>query len=307
MDQLGAMRVFVEVVEAGGFTAASRATGIPLPTVCRKIAELENHLGTQLLIRSTRKVSATDGGHRYYEDARRILEDIDTVERQAAGEYLRPKGLLTITSPPLLGRLHVLPIVNDFMRRHDEVEVRLIFTTRVLDLPDEHVDLGVRIGTPSGSALTVLRAGSVRQIICASPAYLDTHGRPSSPDSVTRHRCIAFSPSGAQLPWVFRMPSGKIRNVAVRPKLSFLMSGEASVDATLQGVGLTQMYSYAAAPHVAAGDLEIVLKDFEIEPSPVNLIFPHGRRVPQKVKAFIDLAVPALRARFAAAARTCDA
>ena len=307
MDRLGAMRVFVAVVEAGGFTAASRAIGMPLPTVCRKIAELENHLGTQLLIRTTRKVSVNDAGHRYYEDARRILEDIDTVERQAAGEYQRPKGLLTITSPPLLGRLHVLPIVNDFMRHHDEVEVRLIFTTRVLDLPDEQIDLGIRTGTPSGSALSVLRVGSVRQIICASPAYLDTHGRPSSPGDVTRHRCITFSPSGARLPWVFRMPSGKVREVAVRPKLSFLMSGEAAVDAALQGAGLTQLYSYAAAPHVAAGDLEIVLKDFDIEPSPVNLIFPHGQRVPQKVKAFIDLAVPALRARLAAAARTCDA
>lgn len=307
MDQLGAMRVFVEVVEAGGFTAASRATRIPLPTVSRKIAELENHLGIQLLIRSTRKVSVTDGGHRYYEDARRILEDIDTVERQAAGEYQSPKGLLTITSPPMLGRVHVLPIVNDFMQRHDEVEVRLVFTTRVLDLPDEQVDLGIRIGTPSGSALTVLQAGSVRQITCASPAYLDTHGRPSSPEDVTRHRCITFSPSGAQLPWAFRMPSGKALDVAVRPKLSFLMSGEASVDATLQGVGLTQMYSYAAAPHVAAGDLEIVLKDFEIEPSPVNLVLPHGQRVPQKVKSFTDLAVPALKERFAAASRTCDA
>jgi DNA-binding transcriptional LysR family regulator len=300
------MGVFVAVVEAGGFSAASRALGMPLPTVCRKVAELENHLGAQLLIRSTRKVAVTDSGHRYYEDVRRVLEDLDTLERQAAGEYQRVTGLLTITAPSLFGSLHVLPIVNDFMYRHDEVEVRLLFTNHVLDLPEEQIDLGVRIGTLSGSTLTVLRAGSVRQVVCASPAYLDANGRPASPGNLTQHRCITFSRSGGRLPWAFKMPSGKFRDVAVRPKLT-LNSAEAAVDAALRDGGLTQLYSYQAAPHVATGELEIVLKDFEIQPSPVNLIFPHGQRVPQKLRAFIDFAMPALGERLATVSKTCDA
>ena len=116
MDRLTAMRVFVAVVDAQGFSAASRVLSMPLPTVSRKIAELESHLGAQLLVRSTRKVTVTDSGQRYYEEVRRILDDIGEAERQVSGEYQHPKGRLTITAPTLFGRLHVLPIVNDFMK-----------------------------------------------------------------------------------------------------------------------------------------------------------------------------------------------
>lgn len=305
MDRLDAMRVFVAVVESGGFTAASRALGVPLPTVSRKVAELEDHLGSQLLIRTTRRVSATDAGDRYYEDAKRILDEISTIERQARGEYQRARGLLTITAPSVFGRMHVLPIITDFIRRHAEVEVRLVATTRVLDLTEQQIDVAVRFGTSPAAGLTVLPAGSIRQVICASPGYLDEHGRPAVPGDIVRHRCLAYAPAGIDFPWRFRMPSGELAEIVVRPKLTFVFGGDGQVDATLQGGGLSRMYAHAVAPHVPPGDLEIVLEPFEVEPTPVSLVVPQGPRVPRKVQAFVDDALPALQARLAGVAKAC--
>jgi DNA-binding transcriptional LysR family regulator len=156
------MRIFVAVVESQGFSAASRALGIPVPTVCRKVANLEEKLGVQLLVRSTRKVSATSSGMHYYDDARRILEDISGANLRVAGEYRQIKGLLTITAPALFGRLYILPIVNDFMRLHDEVEVRLLLTNHMLDMLEEHIDLGVSIGSRSRGSMEIVPVTEMR-------------------------------------------------------------------------------------------------------------------------------------------------
>lgn len=290
MDRLGAMRVFAAVVEAQGFSAASRALGMTLPTTCRKVAELEAQLGTQLLIRSTRRVTVSDAGQRYHDNVIRILEEIDDAERQARGEYQQAKGRLTLTAPSLFGRLHVLPIVTDFMRRHEEIEVRLLFTNHILDLPEEHIDLGIRVGADSHGSMTAAAAGTVRQIVCASPGFLAADGRPQTPQALSGRQCITFSRSGRPDPWTFRMPTGKKLSVDVKSKL-VLNSAEGAVDSALAHAGMTQLYSYQAAPHVVTGSLEIVLPDYEIEPAPVNLVFPRGQRLPQKVKSFLDFAM----------------
>ena len=294
MDQLSAMRVFVAVVDARGFSAASRVLSMPLPTVSRKIAELESHLGTQLLIRSTRKITVTDSGQRYYEDVRRILDDIGEAERQVSGEYQRPKGRLTITAPTLFGRLHALPIVNDFMKIHRDIDIQLILTNHVVDLLEEHIDLSIRIGALSDSSMIALQAGSVRQIVCAGPGYLSQHDRPLSPNDLAGHQCITFSKFGAPAEWAFKMASGKIRHFPVQTRL-VLNSIEGAVVSAMQDGGLVQLYSYQAAPHVAESTLEIVLDGYEIEPPPVNIVYPQGRLVPQKVRAFVDFAMPRLR------------
>jgi len=307
MDQLNAMRVFVAVVEAQGFSAASRALCKPLPTVSRKIAELEGQLGAQLFIRSTRKVTVTDTGRRYYDAVRQILEDVDDAERQASGEYQRATGLLSITAPSMFGQLHVLPIVNEFMRVHEEIEVRLLFTkNHLLDLPEDQINLAVRIGDLTASSMDIMQAGTIRQIVCASPAYLRANGSPSCPADVAKHRCVAFSRSGSQFPWTFKLPSGKIQDTLVRSRL-LLNSAEGVVDSVLQDCGLAQLYSYQVAPHVLAGNLKIILSEFEIVPQPLNLVVLHGQHVPQKVKAFIDFAMPALRKRLTNVSAMCDA
>ncbi len=305
MDRLAAMRVFVAVVDEQGFSAAARALAMPLPTVSRKLGELESHLGAQLLTRSTRKVSVTDSGRRYYEEVRRILDDIEEAERQVSGEYQRPTGRLSITAPTLFGRLHVLPIVNAFMNSHPGIDVQLNLTNFIVDLLEQHIDLSIRIGRLSDSAMKARQLGTVRQVVCASPGYLTRYPRPRSPKDLAAHRCITFSKFGAPPEWAFQMPSGKTQTVAVPTQLT-LNSIEGSVDAALRDAGLAQLYAYQVAPHVAAGNLEIVLRDFEIAPSPVSIVYPHGRLLPRKVVAFVNVAMPRLRKCLALVETQCS-
>ena len=182
MDRLEAMRVFAAVVEGRGFSAASRSLGVPLPTVSRRVAELEKQLGAQLLIRSTRRVVVTDSGRHYYESVCRILESLADAEAQAAGEYRRPRGQLCITAPALFGKLHVLPIVRDFMATHSEITARLLFSNFVADLLEGHIDLGVRISGSLDGALIAMKVGEVRSVCCASPGYLALRGLPGRPE-----------------------------------------------------------------------------------------------------------------------------
>lgn len=305
MDQLGAMRIFIAVVESQGFSAASRILGVPVPTVCRKIAHLEDQLGVQLLVRSTRKTTVTDSGHQYYEDVRRILDDINSAERLAAGEYKQVTGLLTITAPTVFARLHILPIVNEFLRQHENVEVRMLFTNHVLDMLDENIDLAIRIGPQSTSKMTSQQAGAMRLVVCASPGYLSAKGRPSLPANIAEHDTITFSKSCSQTPWPFKMPSGGNFEVRVKSKL-LLNAAEGAVDSALQDAGITQLYLYQAARHIASGDLEILFQEFEVDPLPVLISTPQGQYTPQKVKTFVEFAKPALQQQLQALDEACS-
>jgi DNA-binding transcriptional LysR family regulator len=304
MDHLTAMRVFITVVDMQGFSAASRALNMPLPTVSRKIAELEHHLGVQLLIRSTRKVTVTDNGQRYYEDIRHILDDLEDAERQVIGEYRRPKGHLKITAPVLFGRLHVLPVVHDFLQMYPDIDIQLFLTDRVVDLLEEHINLGFRIGPLPDSSMIAAQAGTVRLIVCASPGYLAAWGYPVRPSDLAGHQCIFYHRAGAPAEWAFRMPSGRIQYFLTRSRL-MINSAEGSVYSAMRDGGLIQLLSYQAAAHIADGKLEIVLSDYEVAPHPVSIVYPQGRFVPQKIRAFIDFAMPRIRERLDAIARQC--
>lgn len=305
MDHLAAMRAFVAVVETQGFSAAGRALSMPLQTVSRKVAELEQHLGAQLLVRTTRKVTVTDGGQSYYEDVRRILEDIDDAERQASGEYRSPKGRLSVTAPTLFGRLHVLPIVVDFMKAHRDIKIRLFLTNDVVDLLENNVDLGVRIGNLSHSSMIAVDVGSVRQIVCASPRYLAQNGLPGEPGDLAELDCVTWLRADHAAEWKFKMPSGRVRNFAVRSSLA-LNSIEGHVRTALLDAGLVQLYAYQGASQVAEGKLEIVMEGYEIDPQPVHLVYPQSGRIPQKLRAFVDFATPRLRERLDLIASQCS-
>jgi DNA-binding transcriptional LysR family regulator len=294
MDRFEAMRVFVAVVERQGFSAASRSLSMPLPTVCRKIAELERHLGAQLLIRSTRRVVVTDPGRRYYASARRILDGLAEAEAEAAGEYRSPLGQLTITAPALFGRRHILPILRDFMAEHPDITARLLFTNFLVNLLDENADVGIRIGNLKDGSLVARKVGEVRHCYCASPGYLANRGSPRRPEDVTKHDCITFSKSSEAIAWTFRSAAHKQYAVTVEPKISVDVA-EAAADAARDGGGLAWLYSYQAAPHLADGLLVGVLTDFEPEPVPVSIVYSAERLITQRARCFIDFAAPRLQ------------
>ena len=216
MDRLEAMSFLVASAEAGSFSAAGRRLGVPLPTISRKIADLEAHLKTQLLVRSTRRLSLTEAGTAYIAACKRILEQVDEAESQAAGEYTVPRGTLTMTAPVVFGRLHVVPIVNEFLARFPQINVHLTLSDYTISLVDEHIDLAVRVGALPDSTLVAMKVGEIRRVVCGSPAYLAAHGTPKTPDALLDHMCVTFTALAAGLTWVFQ-PKGGGASKGVRP------------------------------------------------------------------------------------------
>jgi DNA-binding transcriptional LysR family regulator len=295
MDRLESMSMLVAVIDAGSLSAAGRNLGVPLPTVSRKISELEAHLGIQLIRRSSRRITLTDAGAAYLDACKRILEQIGEAERAASGEYQTPRGELIVTAPIVFGRLHVLPVICDFLKAYPDIDIRLLLSDRNINLLDEHIHVAARIGALPDSSLMGTRIGTVRQVVCGSPAYFATRGMPATPEELGAHDCITSDVVGA--PDVWRFGAGKSeRAVTVRSRL-FVSTAEAAVDAAVAEVGITRLLSYQVARAVAEKTLVIILEDFEPPPQPVNLLHAGGKLAPLKLRAFLDFAAPRLKAR----------
>ncbi|MEZ2333147.1 LysR substrate-binding domain-containing protein [Mesorhizobium sp. RCC_202] len=297
MDRLDAMSLFVATVEAGSLSAAARRAGMPLATVSRRLSELEKHLKTRLLNRSTRRLSLTDAGQSYLAACRRILDDVGEAERAAAGEYLNPTGELVITAPVVFGRLHVLPVVTDFLAAYPEVDIRLTLSDRLTQLVEEHIDLALRIGELPVSAMVAMRVGSIRRIVCANPAYLAGRGVPARPQDLAGHDCVTSEGLASPATWNFGAGKSEIV-VPVRSRLQ-VNTAEAAIDAAMAGLGLTRVLSYQADASVRAGALQVVLEPFEPPPWPVSLVHAGQGRLPVKLRAFLDFAAPRLKERLA--------
>jgi DNA-binding transcriptional LysR family regulator len=299
MDRLESMSTLLMAVEAGSLSAASRRLGMPLATVSRKVSELEAHLRTRLLVRTSRNLSLTDAGRAYVAACRRILEEIGEAERAAAGEYSAPRGELQITAPVVFGRLHVLPVVTAFLAAFPEISIRLMLADRMVNLLEEHADLAVRIGALADSAMVATRVGAIRRVTCASPAYLAAHGTPMHPDDLASHSCVTFETLMSPSSWSFA-DGRDMRQVAVRSRLA-VSTAEAAIDAAVSGIGITRVLSYQVADAVATGALAVVLAPYEPPRSPVSLVTNGQGMLPQKLRAFLDFAAPLLRSRLAQA------
>ena len=295
MDRLDAMSVLLAAVEPGCFSAASRRLGVPLPTVSRKVAELEAHLKMRLLVRSTRKLSLTDAGADYVAAAKTILDLVGDAEAKASGEYSVPKGELVITAPLVFGRLHVLPIVNDFLAQFPAIDIRLVLADRNINLADDHVDMAVRIGALADSSMIATRVGAVRRVVCGSPHYFARRRVPKTPDDLAGHDCVVFTGLSAQTSWIFPGP-GRHGTRSVSPKARLTVNtAEAAIDAAIAGVGVTRVLSYQIVRALKEGKLRTVLKDFEPEPLPVRLIHAAQGLMPLKMRRFLDFAEQRLR------------
>ncbi|EJZ20719.1 LysR family transcriptional regulator [Rhizobium sp. Pop5] len=294
MDRLDAMTVLLAVVEQGSLSAASRHLRSPLATISRKVSELEAHLNAQLLQRTNRKVALTEAGRSYVEAAREILDRVEEAERTAAGEYSAPKGELTMTAPIVFGRLHVLPVVVDFLKAYPDINLRLVLGDRLSNLVEDHIDVALRIGNLPDSNLIATRLGAIRRTAYASPDYLSRHAAPGHPSDLTAHDCITFDSMASTVSWTFTEGNRDL-TVPIRPRLA-VTTAEAAVDATVAGLGITRILSYQAAGAETAGLLVPLLQDFEPPPAPVHLVYPTQGLIPLKLRALIDFATPRLRA-----------
>lgn len=298
MDRLQAMMMLVQVVESGSLSAAGRILRVPVPTLSRKISELEAQLGAKLLVRTTRRLSLTDSGVSYLAAARRILEQVEDAEREAAGEFTTPKGELIVTAPLMFGRLYVLPVITEFLAQYPSISVRLLLGDRNLHLVEDQVDMAVRIGALPDSTLVASRVGSMRTVVCASPLLLARHGEPRSPEDLERLPCVAFDLLTPLHGWRFGGGAGSTSPAEIQVKARLTVTtADAAVDAAIMGVGITRLLQYQAAAAVAEGDLKIVLADYEPTPMPIHLVHAARGQMPLKMRRFIDFAAPRLRER----------
>ncbi|MBR0647223.1 LysR family transcriptional regulator [Plastoroseomonas hellenica] len=298
MDRFDAMTVLLAVVEHGSLSAASRELRVPLATISRKVSDLEARLKAQLLTRTNRRIVLTEVGRAYVEAAREILARVEEAERTAAGEYSIPKGDLTVTAPIVFGRLHVLPIVVEFLKLHPDINLRLALGDRFSNLLEEPIDMALRIGSLPDSELIATRLGEIRRVVYAAPDYLRRRGRPEHPRDLQDHACITFEGVTSARSWTF-LDGKRELHVPIRSRLS-VNTAEAAIDAAVSGLGITRVLSYQAAKAVADGLLVELLTAFEHAASPVQLVYLPQRPLPLKLRAFLDFAAPRLRERLAA-------
>ena len=295
MDRLEAMSIVLAVAEAGSLSAAARQQRAPIATVSRKVSELEAHLQTKLFNRSSRALTPTDAGRSYIAAAKRILADVAEAERAASGEYTTPRGELNVSTPFALGRLFLQPVLTEFLAAFPQVDVHLFFQDRATNLPEEHVDVGVNIGTLADSSLIVARIGEITRVICASPAYLKSRGTPKTPDDLSWHDCITGTPMQSPTLWRFK-PGQTEHAVPVRSRLIVSNLG-AAWDAARAGIGITEGFSYLVADSIKSGELIPLLQAFQPPPIPVSFVYSPNRFMPAKLRAFLDFALPRLKAR----------
>ncbi len=293
MDRLAAINVFVAIAEAGSLSAAGRRLGMPLPTVSRHLAALEDQVGARLITRTTRHLTLTEPGRHYLESCRRIISELEAAEQRLAGGHDEPSGELVVTAPVVFGRLHVLPIVVEFLAAFPRVTARMLLVDRVVDLIEEGLDVSVRIGALPDSSLMATRVGAIRHVTCASPAYLATRGVPSAPLELSGHDCISFTMLSPPDIWRFAGTKPQQR-VTVNPRL-VVNTAEAAVDAAVSGLGITRVLSYQAAGKLADKSLRLILESFEPDAIPVSILHREDRLPQAKVQRFIALAAPLLR------------
>ena len=293
MDRFHLMTVYVAVAEEESFAAAARRLHMSPPAVTRAVALLEERLGVRLLTRTTRLVRATEAGARYLEDSRRILLEVNEADEAAAGVNATPRGHLAVTAPMLFGKLYVMPIITAYQRIFQETTVSALFVDRVVNLLDEGLDVGIRIGQLPDSTLRAIRVGQVRRVVCAAPAYLASHGIPKTPADLAGHQIIAATAISTGSDWIFANGGEKLR-VKLNPRI-LVNTNDGALEAAKDGFGLTRLISYQVANELAAGQLKTVLSRYEDAPLPIHVIHREGRHRSAKVRSFVDFAVEKLR------------
>jgi DNA-binding transcriptional LysR family regulator len=290
------MTVLLTAVDAGSLSAASRQLHMPLATVSRRVSELEAHLNVRLVLRGGRKLVLTDAGRDYVASCRQILEDIEQVERTAAGEYRAPQGELIISAPVVIGRNHVVPVLVAFLRSAPQIRAHIQLSDQVSHLLEDHVDLAVRLGALPDSTLVATRIALLDRVLCASPAYLQARGVPQKPEDLAAHDCITYVGYSAADMWEFGEGQAS-RVVKVSSRLS-VNSAEAAVVAATEDGGIVRVLADQVDHLLKAGMLVRLLQDYEPAPMPLSLVYPGQRQMPLKLRAFIDFATPRLRERF---------
>ncbi len=285
MDKLKAMQVFVRIADSGSLTAAARSLDSSLPAVVRSLSTLEAQLKVRLFNRTTRRIALTEEGKQYLASCRQLLTAVDDAEMALTQQSSEPSGPLTVTAPVLFGQMYVAPAITRFVQRYDKVRLHVILLDRVVNLLEEGIDVGVRIGSLDDSTLVAQSVGSTRRVVVASPEFLSRHGLPRSPRDLQKLNCICtLNPDNSS--WSFQH-NGKPLSVAVSGNIEFNQVAPA-IEACASGLGAGMFMSYQVEPLLREGRLVLLLEAFELPPRPINLVYPHARLLPTRTRLFIE-------------------
>jgi DNA-binding transcriptional LysR family regulator len=286
MDRLGAMEMFVRIVETGNFSAVARELGTTQPTVSKQLTGLEKQLKTRLLNRSTRSLSLTEAGTAYYERCKRIIEEVQDAEGALGRLQSSLTGTLHVNSSITLGQIYLTPLILRFQQEYPELMVELTLNDRYIDLVEEGVDVAVRIGRLTDSSLVARRLGSTRRTLVATPAYLTAHGTPNTPEDLVHHNCLLYAYLSTGNEWTFNGPNGVIR---VRVHGNFKANnGHAIREAVMAGVGVAIAPDWLIHDQLERGEVVAVLPEFATAPLEINAVYPSARHVSAKVRSFIE-------------------
>ncbi len=286
MDRLMSMEVFTKVVEMRSFIAASEALGISRPMASKHIQALETNLGVRLLNRTTRKISLTEAGSAFILRCQTVLSEIDEAIAEAANMQVEPKGLLRINAPLTFARSYLARSIADFQAQYPQISIDLTLNDRVVDIVDEGFDLAIRIGVLADSSLIARKLAPCRVVLCAAPAYLEANGIPNHPTALANHNCLLYAYFDQEKVWTFADPDGEL---AIRVDGDFRTNfGEVLVEAAVAGRGIVLEPSFTVAPYIASGELVPLLQHFNPRELGIYAVYPPGRTLPQKARAFID-------------------
>jgi len=289
MNEFGAIPVFVAVVENDGFSAASRVLGISKSAVSKRINQLENHLGVRLLHRTTRKLSLTEAGERYFEHAAQALTAAGQAEDAVTELQGEPQGKLKISSPMSFGRLHVAPLIPIFMKRYPKILIDLVMDDRNIDLVAEGFDVAIRSGDMPDSTLIARKLAPLRQVLCASPDYINRYGIPVTPSELSERNCILFSYSGDANEWTLNKNS---KSEVVQVSGCYRVNNsEALLVALREGIGIGRLPTFVAGPDLREGNLVRILKTYHIPDHTFYAVFPERQYLPAKVRTFLDFSI----------------
>ena len=290
MDRLGAIQVFAQVVESGSFAKAAGRLGLSTSATSRQVADLEAHLQTRLLNRTTRRVSLTESGQAFYERAVQLLADLEEAEQEAARTAVVPRGTIRLTTSLNFGVRHLAPAIAEFLAAHAEVRFDVSLSDRIVDLVEEGFDLGVRIGTAGSENLVARKLGETRLVPCASPQYLLAHPAPKTPEDLADHNCFTYEYVTPRNLWRFRDASGRERAVRIAGTLHS-NNGDLLAEVAARGAGIVFEPAFIVGPEVRAGRLLPLLQEFTPPPVPIYVVYPSRKHLSAKVRRFVDFLV----------------
>lgn len=287
MDILQGMRTVVAIVDSGSFTGAAERLSLSRTMASKHVADLEAHLGVRLINRTTRRHSLTDAGTQLISTFRQVLDLVEETQRSALHHAAAPAGLLRISAPMSFGFLHVAPLIAPYLERHPAASLVLSLNDRFVELIEEGYDLAIRIGALTDSSLIATRIAESRVFVAASPAYLAAHGTPQHLVDIATHRCLDYSQGGIRRGWLFE-PDGEAIRTPVLPSPVLCNNGDALAQMAVDGGGLVYLPDFIIADHVRAGRLAVVMSDIATRTFGIYAVYPAGRHMPLKTRAFVD-------------------